>query len=154
MSAKKLVYVCGSDQLRQKALEYLGETEENVIFLQSNVPVALDPYGSIVKAMLISSFKEEVKEVYIVASENDESKISEQEMWQWLEENGVEKNTANLIEYIKTPNQFSVGSWLSVGAVENTLAENLQMLQSHPLLPKTLSFHAICLSNNKETVAI
>lgn len=146
---KKLIYICGNETLKKQALDYLNADHDDIV-LQNNISVLLQPFGSVVKSMLVSAFKENVSNVYIVAPGNDSYETDENEVRQWLLEQGVENKTLQLFNYLDQYDRQSLNDWLKIDSTEETLAKNIQMLNAHPLLPKHLVFTGIINNNNRK----
>lgn len=147
---KTLIYICGDVQLKDQALNFLNTTREDVITIQSNIQTELQPFGSVVKSILVSAFKEHVTDIYIVVSKKDQNEIEESVVRGWLESEGIEKETFEVFDYLDQFSKQTLTDWLAVNAVEKTLSKNLEMLKSHPFLPKKLNFKGLLLEENKE----
>lgn len=151
---KTLIYICGDVQLKDQALNFLNTTREDVITIQSNVASDLQPFGSVVKSILVSSYKENTTDVYIVVSQKEKNEIHETKMRHWLENEGVEKETFEIFDYLDQFSNHTLSDWLSVNNVEITLIKNLNMLKTHPFLPKKLSFKGLILNEQQEFTII
>jgi carbonic anhydrase len=151
---KTLIYICGDVQLKDRALNFLNTTREEVITIQSNVASDLQPFGSVVKSILVTAYKENVTDVYIVVSQIDKHEIHESEMREWLENEGVEQDTFEIFDYLDKFSKHTLSDWLAVKTVEKTLNKNLAMLKSHPFLPKKLSFKGLILDAQHEFTII
>lgn len=136
---KKFIYICGDEKLKEQALSYLNVNEGDTI-IQNNMTVLLDPFGSVVKSMLLSAYKHETTNVYVVASVNEGEEPDASDLRLWLLDNGIEKDTLQLFDYLEKYDRPTINEWLDVTNVEQTMHKNIQMLKKHPLLPNTLTF--------------
>ena len=147
---KTLVYVCGDVQLKDRALNYLSTTREEVITIQSNIQTDLQPFGSVVKSILVSAYKEYVTDIYIVVSTVEQIEINESDVRGWLESEGIGKEKFEIFDYLDQFSKNTLHDWLAVNSVEKTLSKNLDMLKTHPFLPKKLNFNGLLLEENGE----
>ncbi|WNF38162.1 hypothetical protein RJD24_06970 [Bacillaceae bacterium IKA-2] len=152
--SKKLIYICGDVQLKDQALNYLNTTREDVITIQNNVASDLQPFGSVVKSILVSSYNENITDVYIVVSQIEKNEIHATKMRDWLENEGIDKETFEIFDYLDKFSNHTLSDWLSVNNVEITLNKNLTMLKTHPFLPKKLSFKGLLLNEQQEFTII
>lgn len=143
MTKKTLLYITGNENLKENAFQFLQLHDHEAITIYGNFTTELHPFGSVVKAILMTAYLENVEEIYLVGSISNEKQFSENEIRQWLKQEGITESTFNILDYLGKFNQKELSNWLVFEDKKETVSKNITMLKTHPLLPKKLSFKGI-----------
>ncbi|OLN23625.1 hypothetical protein BTO30_03390 [Domibacillus antri] len=123
---------------------------EQLIITMSFGTIISQPYGCMIRNIIMTVYAENIEEIYFIGEmDSKEQMISGDEILSKMKEAGISKETIETIEYIGAVGS-SLSSWLAGERdVKKIITENIELLKSHPLIPKTLSIYGF--TANAET---
>ncbi|WP_233129818.1 carbonic anhydrase [Domibacillus epiphyticus] len=148
---KKALVITG---LNKKLLplfpEITNKKEEELLIATSFGTIITNPYDCTVRNMMMAVYAENIKEIYLIGEKDSkEHKVDGDEIVSKIKDAGISNKTIETIEYIDVAGN-NLSSWLAGKQdVKQIITENVELIKSHPLLPKTLSVHGFIV--NAET---
>jgi carbonic anhydrase len=152
---KKVLFVIGMEtELDSFIKKKVNINPENSMILQSYGPVISQPFGDLMRDIIISVYQENVDEIVVVASEEDQknagdilSKIVEKKE---LQENIQMINY--LLENGESPYpEGTISEWIEGG---KTLTEDVQnsvnVIRNHPLMPPHVKVRGIFIEKEND----
>lgn len=129
---------------------------ENMLMIHSYGPVISHPYGDIMRSIIMAIYKEEVKEIYIVGSEN--KKNNSINLKNLLDtENQQLENKLQTVDYLfqNCMPEFidnSLNEWLEEGSedVMESIQRNVNLIRQHPLIPPYVKVHGLIVKNEEK----
>ena len=157
---KKVLFVMGMESELDSFIKMkFNLNPENILILQSYGPVISQPFGDLMRDIIISVFRENVDEIVVVASKEDR-KNAEDILKKIVEKNGLQENI-RLINYLLKNGQSpyperNLSEWVKGG---NTVTEDVQnsvnVIRNHPLMPSHVKVRGLYIEKeNGEQVEI
>jgi carbonic anhydrase len=119
----------------------INHKPEEVIVLNNEGPVIIQPYGNVMRSIIHAVFTENITEIYLIGENANDHLVSKVELQRKMHQAGISNTLIDTIEYIDVVNN-NLLDWI-VGP--NNRIENIQqtinVIQNHPLLPKNVSVH-------------
>ncbi|OXS80139.1 hypothetical protein [Domibacillus enclensis] len=115
---------------------------EQLIITTSFGTIISQPYGCTIRDIILAVYSEDIEEIYIIGEKDSkEHAINGEEILSKIRKAGIAKETIETIEYIDAAGS-NLSSWLSGKQdVNKMITENIDLIKSHPLIPKTLSIY-------------
>lgn len=139
----------------EKILQYIPEisqkTMEELLIFNSLGEVISQPYGCLVRDIILAINFENVVEIYVIGDEN-KSSISEEELIIRLEKSGVTKQAIETLDYINFVGGSTI-NWLKGPQVtRDKIKRNVELIKKHPLIPKSLPVKGFIVNTEKNEV--
>ncbi|QFT87618.1 Carbonic anhydrase [Bacillus sp. THAF10] len=117
--------------------------QEDLFILNSFGAVISQPYGCLIRSIILAIYNEQIEEIYIIREkESIECKFNDEEFLGKIKEAGVSERVINTINYIDVVNH-DVIKWLEgPKEVMDVMKKNIDFIKGHPLIPSTLPVHA------------
>ncbi|MDT8859831.1 hypothetical protein N0O92_06260 [Alkalihalobacillus sp. MEB130] len=131
-------------EFQQLLSTFLQVDESNLLVLTSESAAITQPYGCLVRNIILAIYQHNVEHICLIAPKNhNRVKFNQSIMMRELEEDGISQQLLNTLDYSRIVNK-DVLSWLKGidGEVEETLRSSLHLLQNHPLIPNRIVIEA------------
>ncbi|MBM7661324.1 carbonic anhydrase [Bacillus mesophilus] len=131
----------------------INHKPEEVIVLNNEGPVTIQPYGDVMRSIIHAVFTEEIAEIYLLSENTTDHLISKDELKRKMDQAGITNTLIDTLEFIDVVNH-DVLDWI---AGPNNRTENVQknqkVIKDHPLLPKNVSVqgYMVCRKTRKIT---
>lgn len=140
---KKALIITGLHEKSHRLFPTItNRKREELIVLNSFGAVISQPYGCMIRTIIMAVYNENVEEIYIVGERSSqEHSVKEEELLSRIQDVGISKGMIETIEYINVVGN-DVLNWL-VGPpdVKIIIQKNIDLIQRHPLIPKTVSVY-------------
>ncbi|MFC0473367.1 hypothetical protein ACFFHM_23390 [Halalkalibacter kiskunsagensis] len=144
-STKKVLVITDIKHEFQQHLPELLKLEASKLLVLSSIDAAItQPYGCLVRNIILEIYQENVEQIYLIASkEHTSPKFNKTIMLDKFEKDGIDLRLIQAIDYSRIVGE-DVLSWLngSENDIEQTLMQSLDILIKHPLVPKRVSISA------------
>lgn len=136
---KKTLIITG---FNEKMLQFIPtitqrNTEELLIFTSLGEVIS-QPYGCLVRDIILAINTENVEEIYVIGDEK-KSSISEEQLMIRLEKSGVTKQVIETLDYIHFGGDSTI-NWLKGPQItRDKIKSNLELIKMHPLIPRSIS---------------
>ena len=150
-NSKKTLIITGlADKLFSQSSFLKNKNEDLLIIPASLESLKSQPYGCTVRNIILAVYSENVDKMYFIGEKNSGiHKVNGEEMVLKIQQSGVSNEVIQAIECMKVV-EGSLSSWLTESEeIEKVIIETIQMMKTHPLLPKTVSIYGGVI--NKET---
>ena len=120
--------------------EITYKKNKDMIILNSFGAVITQPYGCLIRNIILAIYNEMVEEIFIIGEmESKEVKLN---MSDKIKEHGVSKDILKTINYIDVVDH-DVINWLTGPQnIEDVIKKNKDLIKGHPLIPKSIPVHA------------
>ncbi|ESU31752.1 hypothetical protein G3A_14950 [Bacillus sp. 17376] len=140
-ATKKTMIITGVNQEIYPLFEVItNKKNKDMMILNSFGAVITQPYGCLIRNIILAVYNEMVDEIYIIGEmESKEVKLN---MSDKIKEHGVSGEILKTINYIDVVER-DVISWLTgPQSIEDVIKKNKDLIKGHPLIPKTIPVHA------------
>ncbi|NMD69331.1 carbonic anhydrase [Bacillus sp. DNRA2] len=139
---KKVLIVIGMEHKLENIIrQNMKINPESILLIHGYRPDALEPFGHLMREIIVAVYMENIEEIYLVSSHVDKKKDDGGILNQIYEKIGSEKDMQTLDYLFKNctpefPNR-NLKQWLE-GGKTLTSAERIDMLRKHPLMPSNV----------------
>ncbi|MBS8266279.1 hypothetical protein DYI25_17800 [Mesobacillus boroniphilus] len=143
-ATKKTMIITGVNQAIYPLFpEITNKKNKDMMILNSFGAVITQPYGCLIRNIILALYNENVEEIYIVGEmESKEIILNKEEILSKIKENGASEEIIKTINYIDVVER-DVISWLAGPQnIEDVLKKNKELIKGHPLIPKSMPVHA------------
>lgn len=120
-----------------------NKSEKDLMVLNSFGAVISQPYGCLMRNIILGLYNENVEEIYLIGETGgQEVKPNKDEMLRKIKEAGTSADTINAINYIDAVNHDVINWLIGSPNVEDVLKKNKNLIEGHPLIPKSIPVHA------------
>lgn len=140
---KKTLVITGLNKKLYSLFPAITNKEaEQLVIATSFGTVISQPYGCTMRSIILTVYSEDIEEIYIIGEQDGKEHVVDgDEIVSKILESGILKETIDIIEYVNTTGS-SLSSWLAGKQdIKNVIHENVSLIKSHPLTPKTLSVY-------------
>ncbi|KUO95654.1 hypothetical protein [Ferroacidibacillus organovorans] len=148
---KKALFLTGMDQELQPLLQRATEIKpENVMMLQTYGPEISQPYGDLMRDIIVAVYQEKVEDIFVVGIKGEQrNAVNMRELQNKICEQEEKKEEIKTIDFVlkhcvpEFPG-VSLNEWLegSTSVIEG-LQKSVQFLRDHPLIPTDLSVYGL-----------
>ncbi|MGG7620550.1 hypothetical protein [Bacillus coreaensis] len=151
MIKKTLIITSFNEKILQYIPEISQKTTEELLIFNSLGEVISQPYGCLVRDIILAINFENVVEIYVIGDEN-KSSISEEELIIRLEKSGVTKQAIETLDYINFVGDSTI-NWLKGPQVtRDKIKRNVDLIKKHPLIPKSLPVKGFIVNTEKNEI--
>ncbi|WP_066059844.1 hypothetical protein [Robertmurraya korlensis] len=137
MIKKTLIITGFNEKMLQSIPEISQKSTEELLIFNSLGEVISQPYGCLVRDIILAINFENVVEIYVIGDEK-KSSISEEEILIRLEKSGVTKQVIETLDYINSVGDSTI-NWLKGPQVtREKIKRNIDIIKKHPLIPRSL----------------
>jgi carbonic anhydrase len=137
MIKKTLIITGFNEKVLQSIPEISQKATEELLIFNSLGEVISQPYGCLVRDIILAINFENVVEIYVIGDEN-RSSFSEEELLSRLEKSGVTKQAIETLDYINSVGDSTI-NWLKGPQVtRDKIKRNVDIIKRHPLIPRSL----------------
>jgi carbonic anhydrase len=137
MLKKTLIITGFNEKMLQSIPEISQKATEELLIFNSLGEVISQPYGCLVRDIILAINFENVVEIYVIGDEK-KSSISEEEILIRLEKSGVTKQAIETLDYINSVGDSTI-NWLKGPQVtRDKIKRNIDIIKKHPLIPRSL----------------
>lgn len=143
---KKLAIVsCMDTRLLELLPAALGLKNGDAKIIKNAGGVITHPYGSVVRSLLVAILELGVEEVMVIGhTDCGVQALDSDEMIRMMIERGVDEREVNILKF----SGVDFKTWLGgFNSVEESVANTVEMLQSHPLIPKDVSIRGFVMDS-------
>ncbi len=144
---KKALFVIGMDQELQPLLQQATNINpENMLTLQIYGPEISKPYGDLMRAIILAVYQENVEEIFVVGTTEDQRNVTDMHHLYEQEEMKEKIKTLDFLFKHCAPEFQGVtfNEWLegSKSVVEG-IQKSVKFLREHPLMPSDFRVHGL-----------
>ncbi len=153
---KALVLTSLNEKLQPLFPAITNKKMEELLIINSFGSGISQPYGCIIRNILVAVYRENIEEVYIIGEkDSNDAYMDEEELLTKIKEAGISDGIIDTIEYIDVAGE-SVLKWLAGPEDPKAIVEkNLSLIQKHPLIPKAMPVYGfIANAETKEYEAV
>lgn len=151
---KKVLFVTGLENELEPLLQQATEIHpENMLILKSFGPEISQPYGDLMRDIIIAVYEEKVEEIFIVGTRDSmENTVDIEGLCNKMYEREGLKEKIQTIDYLfqncmpEFPNG-NVNDWLEGSkTVTEAIQKSVNMIRQHPLIPSHVKVHGVFIS--------
>jgi carbonic anhydrase len=119
-----------------------NKSEKDLMVLNSFGAVISQPYGCLMRNIILGLYNENVEEIYLIGETgSQEVKPNKDEMLRKIKEAGTSADIINAINYIDVVDHDVINWLIGPQNVEDVLKKNKDLIEGHPLIPKSIPVH-------------
>lgn len=144
---KKLAIVtCMDTRLTQLLPAALGLKNGDAKIIRNAGGTIVHPFGSAVRSLLVAIYELGVTDVMVIGhTECGAQHMNMNQMVEAMKKSGIEEETINSLKYFGV----DMDKWLGgFGCVEEAVAQSVDLLKNHPLIPKSVSIHGFVIETH------
>lgn len=129
---------------------------ENMLIIQSYGTVISNPYGDIMRSIIIAIYQENVQEIFVVGTEDEKGVPTDLKSLLETEDKQM-KEKLKTLDYLfeQCMPEFRDGTlkeWIEVreATVAQRVQKSIEMLRQHPLVPSTVTVKGIIVNKKRE----
>lgn len=151
---RKVILVTEMDYPMEDIEKQINVNLENIMIIKRYGPLKLQPFGDLMRDILIAVYKENVEEIFVIGTKNDRKEM-DYIYKKIIEKKGVEKNIQTL-DYLFKHNipyfpDEKVSEWLEGGkSFSDDLQNSIQTIGHHPLMPSNVKVSAFCIEKKND----
>lgn len=144
---KKLAIVtCMDTRLTELLPAALGLKNGDAKIIRNAGGTIVHPFGSAVRSLLVAIYELGVTDIMIIGhTECGAQHMNMNQMVEAMKKSGIEEETINNLKYFGV----DMDRWLGgFDCVEESVAESVDLLRNHPLIPKEISVHGFVIETH------
>ena len=152
---KKVLFVIGMEsELDSFIKKKVNINPENILILQSYGPVISQPFGDLMRDIIISVYQENVDEIVVVASKEDQKNAGDI-LNKIVEKKGLQENI-QMINYLLKNGQSpypegTISEWIEGGkTVTEDVQNSVNVIRNHPLMPPQVKVRGIFIEKEND----
>ncbi|TYS68116.1 hypothetical protein FZC76_10210 [Sutcliffiella horikoshii] len=116
---------------------------EDLLIINSYGAEISQGYSSLMRNIILSVYLEKIEDIYIIVDKYDKTfTINPENLYAPMEEEGVNVEVIETLNYIKAVGSNDVMKWLSGSSnVENIIQSNIGFIKKNPLIPSKVKVH-------------
>ncbi|MGL4971711.1 MAG: beta-class carbonic anhydrase [Culicoidibacterales bacterium] len=139
---KTLVLSCMDARLSALLLPALGLRNGDVHVIKSAGAVITDPYGSLMRSILVSIYEFEVEHIFVIG--HDDCGMAHLDGWAMVDkmrQRGISNEVIDAVHH-----HVDLENWLQkIGHSDESIRKTVKLIRTHPLLPANVKIHGLCL---------
>lgn len=141
-SQKKSLVITGvNEDTRSWVQEMTGKKMEDVVILRSYGSVISQPFGCLMRNIILATFKEEIDGIYIIGEKTCVEEMSKEKVLENIQAVGVTEDVITTLNYIDVVNHDLV-NWLAGPTdIKETIKTNIDLIKNQPLILKTIPIY-------------
>lgn len=158
--SKKVLYIIGMefdlDRLHRTNTELHAE---NMLVIRSFGPVISQPYGDLMRDIIVAVYQENVEEIYVVGTKDSANKkLDSHHLLEKIHEQHGEPEKIQTIDYLFTNcrPEFPEGSitrWLEGSHdISEGIQKSVHTIRQHSLIPAYVKVHGLFMDTENEAV--
>ncbi|WP_227396868.1 carbonic anhydrase [Jeotgalibacillus aurantiacus] len=138
VDTKKVMVITDFDQRVDSSLkEITNRGAEELLVFNSYGALISQPYGCLMRNVILALYNEGVQDIYIVAEKGQHQDLDD--LLEKMKEAGITDHTLNTLNYLDAV-QHNVLDWLAGPSdVHDAMRKNKELIMKHPLIPKTVT---------------
>ncbi len=140
---KTLILSCMDARLSALLLPALGLKNGEVNVIKSAGAVITDPYGSLMRSVLVAIYEFDVEHIFVIG--HDDCGMAHLDGYQMvgkMQQRGISKAVIDAVHH-----HVDLENWLQkIGHSEASIGRTVKLIRDHPLLPRNVKTHGLCLS--------
>lgn len=144
---KKLAIVtCMDTRLTELLPAALGLKNGDAKIIRNAGGTIVHPFGSAVRSLLVAIYELGVTEIMVIGhTECGAQHMNMYDMVEAMKKSGIEEETINSLKYFGV----DMNKWLGgFNCVEESVAESVDLLKNHPLIPKNVSVYGFVIETH------
>lgn len=144
---KKLAIVtCMDTRLTELLPAALGLKNGDAKIIRNAGGTIVHPFGSAVRSLLVAIYELGVTDIMVIGhTECGAQHMNMNQMVEAMKKSGIEEETINNLKYFGV----DMDRWLGgFDCVEESVAESVDLLRNHPLIPKEISVHGFVIETH------
>jgi carbonic anhydrase len=148
----KVLFLTGVDQELPQLLQQMTNINiENMMTLQVYGPEIAQPYGDLMRAIILAIYQGNVEEVVVVGTTDDQRRDVRAKL---VEQDGIQEK-AKTVDFLFTRCMpefpgITLDEWLQGSkTVTDSVQKSVKLLREHPLLPSGFTVHGLLMDKEK-----
>ncbi|GAB7388778.1 carbonic anhydrase [Bacillaceae bacterium] len=153
LAHKKMLFVLGmEEELERSLLSAANMHLERIFVLKCFGPVISQPFGDVMRAIILAVYEENVGNIFIVGAEDGESTVLRQSFPNQIFENEEMAKKVQTLEYLfqHCRSEFPPGDlkeWLKGSrTVADGIKQSIRMIRQNPLIPSCVQVDGFLLN--------
>lgn len=146
---KKVLFVVGMEQNMEDFIEKMPHiNSENVLILKSYNPALLQPFGDLMRDILVAVYEENIEEIFVITTKDDQIKYGA--LLDKLHENKDLQGKIRTLNYLlkNCMPEFvedGIDEWLT-GSSDH-FHNSVDIIRHHPLMPSDIKVQELLIEN-------
>lgn len=154
---KKVLFLTNVEKGLESLLQELTNIRsENMLTIQSYGPVITNPYGDIMRSIIIAIFQENVEEIFVVGTK-DKGQHALVDIQTELHSKKYKIQTLDYLFQTSMP-EFSGGTvneWLNGKEnVSSNIEKSVNIIRDHPIVPSHVKVHGLIVHNKDRELSV
>ncbi|MGD6774647.1 hypothetical protein [Sutcliffiella horikoshii] len=148
---KKALVITGLDRKIERFFTDITKRKsEDLVIINSYGAEILQGYSSLMRNIILAVYLEKIEEIYIVVDKYDKGfSINPEHLYAQMEEEGINVEVIQTLNYIKAVGGNDVMKWLSgLSNIESIIQNNIEFIIKHPLIPNSVKVHGYIVNND------
>lgn len=145
--SKRALFVIGMDQELQSLLRQVQNfNPEQALILQIYGPEIVDPYGDLMRDVILAVYQGNVEEIFVVGTKDDARiAVNMQDLQRRISQKEEMREKLRVIDFLFTQcmpefRGVTVNEWLEGSkTVDEGIQKSVKLLRDHPLMPSNIS---------------
>lgn len=151
---KKVLFVIGMEHKLEHLIKQVPHINpEDIKVLQCYGPVISQPFGDLMRDIIVSVYQENVEEIF-VAGTKDDQKNTRDVLNKIYENKGLQKKiqTLNYLSKNCMPEfpEGNISEWLEGHALTDGVQNSVNIIRDHPLMPPHVKVHELLIDKENE----
>ncbi|MGL5295583.1 MAG: beta-class carbonic anhydrase [Culicoidibacterales bacterium] len=139
---KTLILSCMDARLSALLLPALGLKNGDVHVIKSAGAIITDPYGSLMRSILVSIYEFEVEHIFVIG--HDDCGMAHLDGWSMVDKMRSRGISDEIIDAVH--HHVDLENWLQkIGHSDTSIKKTVQLIKKHPLLPTNVEVVGLCL---------
>ncbi|NMH73621.1 hypothetical protein HF078_11080 [Bacillus sp. RO2] len=141
---KKTIVISSINQDMQPLLPIItNRQEKDLLVLNSFGAVISQPYGCLIRNVILALYSENVDEIYLIGEQDRKvGSLDKEELLSKMKQAGVSQGTINTLNYIDVVNHDVLDWLVGPSKVQDVMEKNKKFLKGHPFIPNDIPIHA------------
>ncbi|MBN2259924.1 MAG: carbonic anhydrase [Clostridiales bacterium] len=144
---KMVIFTCMDTRLTQLLPKAMGIRNGDAKIIKNAGALITHPFGSVMRSIVVAIFELGAEEVFVVGHHGcGMSNINTNGVIEKMKESGIKQEVLDTVRFTG----IDLNHWLhGFDRVETSVAESVEMIRNHPLIPKNIIVHGLVM--NPET---
>lgn len=150
---KKVLFVVGMEhKLETLIWQKMNINPESSLFIHCNRPEALEPFGHLMRDIIVAVYMEDIEEIYVVSTNDD--KKNEGSILNKIYEKIESQEEIQTVDYLfkncmpEFPNT-NLREWIE-GSKALTADGTIKVIRDHPLMPSDVKVSELFIHNEND----
>ncbi|WP_404407882.1 hypothetical protein [Jeotgalibacillus malaysiensis] len=151
VDTQKVLVITDSNMGVESSLTGITQREqEELLVFNSYGALISQPYGCLMRNVILAIYQEEIHDIYIVAEKAQQ--YDRDHLLEKMKEAGVTDHILKTLNYLDAV-QYDVVNWLAGPSdVYEAMRKNKELIMKHPLIPGTVNVRAFLVDRDSEGI--